>query len=154
MITRITRDLLLIQHGISFSLEMLSLRFVRIVHPIAAALFGICVVIVIRALITANNFFPSYRFRSDTPPGLRRGWRKAFQLFLEEFTASMLSCSWTMAFLRFDIHIVESPAGLPVLLVHGYGCNIGYWHCMSRALTKANISHYALDLEPVFADIE
>src|SRR3569832_1902066 len=154
MITRITRALLLIQLGPASPPAPPAPRPGRPAPPPAAAPFGISVVIVIRALITANNFFLSYRFRSDTPPGLRLGWRKAFQLFLEEFTATMLSSSWTMAFLRFDKHIVESPAGLPVLLVHGYGCNSGYWHSMSRALTKANITHYALDLEPVFADIE
>jgi triacylglycerol esterase/lipase EstA (alpha/beta hydrolase family) len=42
----------------------------------------------------------------------------------------------------------------PVLLVHGYGCNSGYWHFMSRALRRAGIGHHAIDLEPVLAGID
>src|SRR3569833_3366229 len=122
MITRITRALLLIQLGIAFSLAMLALRSGRIVHPIAAALFGISVVIVIRALITANNFFLSYRFRSDTPPGLRLGKRKTFQLFLEKITATILSSSWTMAFLRGGGRGGGGPAGGPGGRGRGGGC--------------------------------
>src|SRR3569832_2960351 len=135
MITRITRALLLIQLGIAFSLAMLALRSGRIVHPIAAALFGISVVIVIRALITANNFFLSYRFRSDTPPGLRLGWRKAFQLFLEEFTATMLSSSWSLVFFCFVFFFVVCFVGLFVLFVFGFGCFCGFWFCLCWVLS-------------------
>jgi triacylglycerol esterase/lipase EstA (alpha/beta hydrolase family) len=65
----------------------------------------------------------------------------------------MVTSSWTMGFCTFRQW--HGNAGLPpVLLVHGYGCNSGYWHFMSRALRCAGISHYAIDLEPVFAGID
>jgi triacylglycerol esterase/lipase EstA (alpha/beta hydrolase family) len=38
--------------------------------------------------------------------------------------------------------------------VHGYGCNSGYWHSMSKALAKAGITHHAIDMEPVFGSID
>jgi triacylglycerol esterase/lipase EstA (alpha/beta hydrolase family) len=41
-----------------------------------------------------------------------------------------------------------------VLLIHGYGCNSGYWRWMSLELRQAHITHYALDMEPVFGSID
>jgi triacylglycerol esterase/lipase EstA (alpha/beta hydrolase family) len=41
-----------------------------------------------------------------------------------------------------------------VLLLHGYGCNSGYWAHLTPLLEAARISHAALDLEPVIGDIE
>ena len=75
-------------------------------------------------------------------------------MFFGELGATMFSSSWTMAFHRFSKRAPENPAGLPVLLIHGYGCNSGYWHPMSKALAKAQITHYAIDLEPVLHDID
>lgn len=154
MITRITRFLLLLQLGIAFGLALLALRTGRITNPVAATFFGLGTVLLIRALITANNFFLSSRYRGKTPDELRLNWRQACRLFLSEFKATMLSSSWTMAFFSFEKRVPEHPEGLPVLLIHGYACNSGYWHSMSKALLQANIAHYALDLEPVFSDIE
>jgi triacylglycerol esterase/lipase EstA (alpha/beta hydrolase family) len=59
-----------------------------------------------------------------------------------------------MAFCRFEQWSGGDTALPPVLLIHGYGCNSGYWHFMSRALQRAGVSHHALDLEPVFAGID
>ena len=39
-----------------------------------------------------------------------------------------------MAFCSFEHWTEGDPAMPPVLLIHGYGCNSGYWHSMSRAL--------------------
>jgi triacylglycerol esterase/lipase EstA (alpha/beta hydrolase family) len=41
-----------------------------------------------------------------------------------------------------------------VLLVHGYGCNSGYWHRMSRRLQAEGISHRAVELTPAFGGID
>jgi triacylglycerol esterase/lipase EstA (alpha/beta hydrolase family) len=43
---------------------------------------------------------------------------------------------------------------LPVLLIHGYGCNGGYWAPLRRLLAQAGISHLAIDLEPITAPID
>jgi len=154
MISRITRFLLLLQFGMVVGLAMIALRTGRIVNPVIAAFFGLGVVLVVRALITANNFFLSYRYRSETPNELSLHWWQICRLFLEEFKATMLSSSWTMAFFSFEKCVPRQAQGLPVLLIHGYGCNSGYWHSMSKALFQANIAHYALDLEPIFSDID
>lgn len=65
-----------------------------------------------------------------------------------------MSSSWTMPFHTFSRRIVANPATPPVLLIHGYGCNSGYWHAMSKALIRANITHYAINLEPVLGGID
>ena len=43
---------------------------------------------------------------------------------------------------------------VPVLLVHGYGCNSGYWAHLGPRLARARISHASVDLTPVTADID
>lgn len=154
MISRITRILLLVQLGAAIALGMLAMNSGHIHHPAPAFLFGLGVVVLIRALIVANNFFLAYRYRGAASQDTRLSWSQLWRLFLEEFKASMLSSSWTMAFFRFEKCIAQKAEGLPVLLIHGYGCNSGYWHDMSKALAKANISHYAIDLEPIFSSIE
>ena len=65
----------------------------------------------------------------------------------------MITSSWTMGFCTF----CDRPGTAvtpPVLLVHGYGCNSGYWHFMSRALSRADMGHYGIDLEPMLAGID
>jgi triacylglycerol lipase len=154
MVSRITRLLLALQFLIVLAIVALSVYAWRIDSLIPALLLGFGLVVLVRLFITANNFFITWRYRSKTPDDRIIGWRDACRLFLEEFRASMLSSSWTMAFHRFAKRPAENPAGLPVLLIHGYGCNSGYWHPLSKALAKARITHYAVDLEPVFLEID
>jgi triacylglycerol esterase/lipase EstA (alpha/beta hydrolase family) len=45
-------------------------------------------------------------------------------------------------------------ASPPVLLLHGYGCNSGYWAHLVPLLDAARISHATVDLEPVTGDID
>jgi triacylglycerol esterase/lipase EstA (alpha/beta hydrolase family) len=43
---------------------------------------------------------------------------------------------------------------LPVLLVHGYGCNGGFWAARGALLRRERISHDTVDLEPVTAPLD
>jgi triacylglycerol esterase/lipase EstA (alpha/beta hydrolase family) len=43
---------------------------------------------------------------------------------------------------------------VPVLLVHGYGCNSGYWAHLEPLLDRERISHASIDLEPVAGSID
>ncbi len=153
MIVRITVALLLIQllvalligHGISLVWPALPLWI-----SLSA---GFAVVVGVRALIAANNFFLASRFPGD-PPGERLAWRQARQLYLRELRATLTSSSWSMPFRRISATPAILEQGLPVLLIHGYGCNSGYWWHFSRHLHRAGISHHAVDLEPVLGDID
>jgi triacylglycerol esterase/lipase EstA (alpha/beta hydrolase family) len=48
----------------------------------------------------------------------------------------------------------DASSTLPVLLIHGYVCNSGYWQRLSQVLSRASVNHYAIDLEPVFGSID
>ncbi|WP_034348943.1 esterase/lipase family protein [Noviherbaspirillum massiliense] len=154
MITRITRILLALQLGLAFGLSAAFAKTFHMDSLMLAALSGFGLVVLLRMLITANNFLIAWIYRSSTPVGHRIKWHQTCRMFFEEFGATMLSSSWTMPFHAFKNHVSAFPAGLPVLLIHGYGCNSGYWHSMSKALVHAHITHHAVNMEPVFAGID
>jgi pimeloyl-ACP methyl ester carboxylesterase len=115
---------------------------------------GLLSVILVRMAINANNFRMSARSASPTPPQFQLGLAGRLRLFLEEFTASMLNSSWYMTRVRDCTRIYSGSSVPPVLLVHGYGCNSGYWSRLLPLLDAARISHAALDLEPLTGDID
>ncbi len=154
MIVRITRLLLLIQFLIALGIYLVIVHSFHGIAASFAAMLSLAIVVVVRLAITTNNFLLAARYSSETPPDFRVGWRDAFRLFFGEFRATMTASSWTMPFHAFSRRKPARPQGLPVLLVHGYGCNSGYWHSMSKALLKANIVHHAVDLVPIVGGID
>lgn len=119
----------------------------------AIALSALSVVLV-RMAISFNNFMMASRTRSKLPAQYRIGVWDTVRLFISEFSASMITSSWNMPFRGFTTRVPDHPQGLPVLLVHGYGCNSGYWHSMSKALLNAHVIHHAIDMEPVIGSID
>ncbi|MRX08912.1 alpha/beta fold hydrolase [Pseudoduganella sp. FT25W] len=126
--------------------------------PATAAFYlacGLLAVLLVRLLISANNFYLSWRAGSITPPDHALNLLRAANLFWHEFHSSMLTSSYYM--LRPVGMQLQPPGqaqGLPVLLIHGYACNSGYWLPMSKLLKQARISHYGIDLEPPGASID
>jgi pimeloyl-ACP methyl ester carboxylesterase len=112
------------------------------------------VVVLVRMLITANNFMLTARFSSATPDDFRLGLGGQLRLFAEEFMATMLHSSWFMANATACERIYADARGAPVLLLHGYGCNSGYWAHLMPLLDAAHISHASLDLEPIMGAID
>ncbi|MGV7209967.1 esterase/lipase family protein [Oxalobacteraceae bacterium A2-2] len=119
----------------------------------AAMAAGLGAVLLVRMLVSANNFVLSWRARSIAPLEHALTPGRALHLFLYEFLSSMLTSSWTMLH-PIGLRLQPAAKGLPVLLLHGYGCNSGYWTRMSALLAEAGISHYGLDLEPPGAGID
>src|SRR5687768_16413840 len=101
MVSRITRILLVLQLLIVIAIVALSVYAWRVDKLVPALLLGVGLILLVRLLITANNFFITWRYRSETPDSLRIGRRDACRLFFGEFRATMLSSSWTMAFHHF-----------------------------------------------------
>jgi hypothetical protein len=122
--------------------------------PWKAILAGVASVVLVRLAINANNFAMSARFASPTPAAFRLGLRGRLRLFGEEFGASMLHSSWIMPRAAAHRRIYPGSPAPPVLLLHGYGCNSGYWAHLARLLDAARISYAALDLEPMGGDID
>lgn len=153
MIVRITRALLLLQFLLAAGLGTAADKLFHL-GSMPAAMIGIGIVLLLRMLITANNFWLAWYFGSTTPPEHQISLWQAIRLFLVEYRSTMIGSSWTMPFCTFSLRIATDTATLPVVLVHGYGCNSGYWHVMSKALARARITHYAVDLEPITGSID
>ena len=122
--------------------------------PWQAIAIGVASVVLVRLAINANNFVMSRRVASPTPPEYQIGVLAAVRMFSEEFGASMLSSSWHMPRARPRTRIHRGGTTPPVLLLHGYGCNGGYWAYLTPRLDAAGISHATLDLEPLTGDID
>jgi len=147
------RLLLLVQ------LACASLAGYAIAHALHAGfitgLFGGAVALVlVRLAISANNFWMSSRSASATPPEYRLGARGALRLFGEEFAQSMRYSSWIMPRALPCLRVHADARLPPVLLLHGYGCNSGYWAHLTPLLDACHISHATLDLAPVTAPID
>ncbi|MCC6072872.1 esterase/lipase family protein [Massilia sp. GCM10020059] len=122
--------------------------------PMLALAGGLATVVLVRALISVNNFLMSSRAASPTPDEFRLGRAARLRLFGEEFRASMLQSSWLMPRARPSQRIFPGSTVPPVLLLHGYGCNSGYWKHLLPLLDAARISHACPDLEPLGGDID
>ena len=155
MIARITRILLLVQLVIALLLALMIAYARPGLAPASALLLGFGCVLLARAAIVANNFRVAAvaGAASDDPTG-ETTWLRLLRMFCGELYATLVSSSWHMPFCRLGAVPETRGSGLPVLLVHGYGCNSGYWQPMARAFRSAGIRFSAVDLEPVLGDIE
>ena len=121
---------------------------------IAGLVGGAGALVLVRVAISANNFRMSARAGSPTPPAYRLGARAALRLFGDEFAQSMRYASWIMPRAAPCLRVHADAHLPPVLLLHGYGCNSGYWAHLVPRLDAARISHATLDLVPLTAAID
>ena len=152
MIARALRWLMLLQllavPGAAWLLLQAGVR-----QPVVALLLGLAAVLAVRMLIVARNFWHSRRL-GGAPAPHRLAAAGAARLFLGEFGANLRTSSWGMLRPRLSAAPMASAGALPVLLIHGYVCNRGFWAPLSRRLAQAGIVHGAVDLEPVNAGID
>jgi pimeloyl-ACP methyl ester carboxylesterase len=149
---RISRLLLLVQAAAALLIAWTWLRHGA--APWLAALGGFVTVALVRLMINMNNFALSACFGSATPAAFRLGPRARVGMLAREFRASMVLTNWRMARARATTRIYPDSEHVPVLLLHGYGCNSAYWTHLIARLDAARISHATLDLEPVSAGID
>ena len=157
MIATLTRALLVLQIAIAFLIATIIERYAEGVSGSVAGVLGIACIFIARALITANNFRLAARFPCESPCEPREmplGWRGWSCLYFGELRATLVSSSWTMPFRPLGSSLHANGTGMPVLLIHGYGCNSGYWRPLSRCLDTAGISYQAVDLEPILCSID
>jgi pimeloyl-ACP methyl ester carboxylesterase len=155
MSTRVLlRWLLLVQGACAVGFAWSFVGTGAIVRWPLALLAGAGVVLLVRLLITANNFAMTARFSSITPDDFHLGAVARLRLFGEEFLATLLQSSWFMPRAVAHERIYDDARIPPVLLIHGYGCNSGYWSHLTPLLDAAHISHASLDLEPILGAID
>ena len=119
----------------------------------AALMAGLGAVVLVRVLIFTNNFLLSAGAASETPAAFRLGAAGWLRLWAEEFAASMLQSSWHGPCGTPRLRVFDNDH-IPVLLLHGYGCNSGYWQQLAARLEAQRIGHATLDLEPVTGAID
>ncbi|MFC0168819.1 esterase/lipase family protein [Pseudoduganella danionis] len=113
-------------------------------------LLGIALVLVLRLLISANNFRLSLRDQPDAPV---LSLPRLCMLLAHEYCSNLKTTSYDMLH-PVGLQLPPGQHGLPVLLIHGYGCNSGYWRPLSGLLNQAGIAHLGVDLEPPGASID
>ncbi|MGJ7915284.1 esterase/lipase family protein [Massilia sp. LXY-6] len=150
---RLSRALLLAQLGAAILIGWSAVAWAKMA-PWQAALLGIGSVVLVRLLINMNNFVLAARFAGATPEAFRLGLGARLRLLAEEYLASMLVTSWLIPRAGAATRIYPGSRRPPVLLLHGYGCNSGYWVHLTPLLDAARISHATVDLEPVAGDID
>ena len=92
------------------------------------------------------------------PAGMRLGPLGALRMLLQEYAALLVLFSVVQPFERFWLgpdrlgHCAARPR--PVLLIHGYQCNRGFWFWFRRKLEAVGWTVATHSLEPVYADID
>lgn len=111
-----------------------------------------------RAFVTFFTYAFAHAFRSPVPPQSRIGALDFLVMVAEEYFAFIMLFSVIQPFEHFFLgadRLARSATGrLPVLLVHGYQCNRGFWSWQRTRLQNAGWSIATLNLEPVFASID
>lgn len=153
MIARLTKALLALQIFAIIAFYFLLGNIWHNIYSWLIIFLSLSIILLLRFLITLNNFYFAWLYRTKISVAQELDWILTFRLLFSEFSATMLSSAYTMPFCRFKKCIVNNPLGLPVLLIHGYSCNSGYWYPLSKKLQHAGITHHAIDMEPIFGDI-
>ncbi len=154
MIAYLTKALLALQISAIITLYFLMRNIWHDIYSWLIIFLSVSIILLLRFLITLNSFYFAWLYRTKIPTVKKLDWVLTFRLLLSEFWATMLSSAYTMPFCRFKECIVNHPVALPVLLIHGYGCNSGYWYPLSKKLLHAGITHHAIDMEPVLGSID
>jgi triacylglycerol esterase/lipase EstA (alpha/beta hydrolase family) len=154
MIQHFTRLMLAMQLACIAGLTALFMAMHWLPNLLMALIASALLVTLPRAAIIFNNFFLANALNQASGNGLRaNGWTMA-RMMLHEFYVSTLCWLWLLPFAAFRRRHIAADMGLPVLLVHGYGANSGFWRPCSKLLSHAGISHEAIELEPLLADID
>lgn len=154
MIARLTRFMILLQLLTVAGLSLLLLRLDWVDTFAYSLLCATAFMTLIRVVIIFNNFFLSGALRQPMGNGQHAPLRAAAARMLQECWYSMVC--WFHLFPRshpFHIKIVGDKLP-PVLLLHGYGANSGFWKPLSKQLSQSGISHAAIDLEPPLGSID
>ena len=121
-------------------------------------MLAIGVALALRALIVLVTFSVSELHSADRPQHLRIGIGAGLRLFVAEFLALLALYSWFQPLekcLRRELRARVAHGVIPVLVIHGFLCNGGFWWSLRRYLNKHDCQDlYWLNLEPLFGDIE
>lgn len=112
-----------------------------------------------RALIVAESFRNGETNKSPRPPAHQIGFFAALRLFVAEYLATVLTFNFMFPLERWLLPLPATPTvtgrKTPVILIHGFICNRGYWRFFANALERARLGPvYGVTLEPVLGSID
>ncbi len=122
--------------------------------------FGLAMILAVagRTLVIGVTFAFSRTYAVLPPESCRIGPGLAIAMFLRELAAFFLLFTVVMPFERFFMGAERlgraADNRLPILLVHGYQCNRGFWLWLRRSLERAGWQVATISLAPVFHDID
>jgi triacylglycerol esterase/lipase EstA (alpha/beta hydrolase family) len=120
-----------------------------------AAALAVALFLVLRALLVCATFALSWHWRSPRAPGERIGFAAACRVWLREWWAMVLLFGLVQPFAHGFAPANDLPRGrLPVLLLHGYLCNRGFWFRFQRRLLDLGYGACSIDLGPALASID
>lgn len=154
MIARFTRIMLALQLASIAGLTLLLMKLDWISSMALTLFISVVLITLPRSLIILSNFFLSQALIQLDHAGKKISPIAKVKLVSQEFYWSSVCWLWTMPFACFTQRNTLNDEGLPVLLIHGYGANSGFWHRISSQLTRSGISHSATELEPLLANID
>ncbi|MBA3777253.1 MAG: alpha/beta fold hydrolase [Betaproteobacteria bacterium] len=106
-------------------------------------------------VFTCLWFTLAWAFRAERPDDIQLTAAARLRLFANEFWALAKSAPRMIGYRYLMRDPDSAPAELPVLLVHGVGCNAGVWFPFRRSLEHRAIGPvYALSYGPPLASIE
>jgi triacylglycerol lipase len=111
-----------------------------------------------RLFIVGLTFVFMLQGRGTVPVELRIGPYGALRMVLEEFLGFVVLFSLIQPFEAFWLgpdRLAKPASGRPpLLLIHGYQCNRGFWFWLRPRLEAAGWTVATHSLEPVFSDID
>lgn len=111
-----------------------------------------------RTCVIGVTFAFARAYAAPPPASCRIGAGQGVAMFLHELTALFLLFTVVMPFERFFMggdRLGRSGDGRPpVLLIHGYQCNRGFWLWLRGSLSRAGWQVATISLNPVFNDID
>ena len=124
--------------------------------PMWAFIFGFpFACLAVPLLLTIFWFTLAWWFRAERPDDIRLALPARIAMFGREFVALARSIPRMIFYRALMPDPPPAPAKLPILLLHGVGCNAGVWSGFRRHLEQRGIGPvYALSYGPPLASIE
>ncbi len=154
MIATLTRFIILLQLATLVALSFLLLQGGLISSPPLAVLASAALLTSLRAAIIINNYVLSGALKQRRGDGSRAPHLLLAARVVQEFWCSMRCWFLLFPFARPRLVVLPGDHACPVLLLHGFGANSGFWQPLSMRLQAAGISHLSIDLEPVLGSID
>ncbi|MCF8151926.1 MAG: alpha/beta fold hydrolase [Burkholderiaceae bacterium] len=126
--------------------------------PLQAAGLALVYFFGMRLGFVGLSFLLMLNDRDTVPPELRVGPLGVLRMVLKEYVALILLFVALIPFHAFwlgpDRLGKPTPGRLPLLLIHGYQCNRGFWFWLRPRLEAAGWVVATHNLEPVYSDID